>query len=324
MSKSRPSSPSVSAPVRRLMVEGAALQRITQAIANDTRILILSLLSKQVMNLTELTEALGLPASTVSFHIKRLEEAGLLHVEYVPGTRGAQKLISKRYDELLLTLPGAASSEAHDEIVVSMPVGNYTAVSCVPTCGLASETKIIGMLDDPRSFFEPEHVFAQILWLSAGYVEYAFPNNLPYGLEAQELELSLELCSEAPNFAERWPSDITLWINDHEVGTWTSPGDFGGVRTSLTPTWWATDQTTYGLLKRWRVTREGAWIDGERLSETTLKDLNLNRDHHIKVRLGIKKEALHQGGLNLFGRYFGNYPQDIVLRLACARQADPT
>lgn len=306
-------------PARRLVVEGTALQKVTQAMANDTRLLILSLLSRQVMNLTELTEALGMPASTVSFHIKRLEEAELLHVEYVPGTRGAQKLISKRYDELLLTLPGAASVEAQDELVVSMPVGNYTAVRCVPSCGLASESKIIGMLDDPRSFFEPEHVFAQILWLSDGYVEYAFPNNLPYGTEAKELELSLELCSEAPHFAEVWPSDITLWVNDVEIGTWTSPGDFGGVRAPLTPAWWATDQTTYGLLKRWRVTQEGSWIDGEVLSDVVVPQLNLSRDHHIKVRLGIKEKARHRGGMNLFGRHFGNYPQDIVLRVGYTR-----
>jgi predicted transcriptional regulator len=33
------------------------------------------------------------------------------------------------------------------------------------------------------------------------------------------------------------------------------------------------------------------------------------------VRLGVKPDALHVGGLNLFGRSFGNYPQDLTLRL---------
>lgn len=300
---------------RTLFVEGARLVEVTQALSSDTRILILSLLSKQVMNLTELTAALGLPASTVSFHIKRLEAAGLLHVEYVPGTRGAQKLISKRYDDLLLTLPGAETADEEGEMVVSMPVGNYTTVRPSPTCGLAAEHKIIGMLDDPRSFYEPEHVFAQILWFRAGFVEYAFPNNLPYGAAPLSFELSAELCSEAPHFAPDWPSDITLWVNDIEVGTWTSPGDFGGVRAPLTPSWWALDQTTHGLLKRWRITGQGAWIDGEALSPVTLADLDLMREHHIRVRLGIKEDARHPGGLNLFGRRFGNYPQDLRLRI---------
>jgi predicted transcriptional regulator len=33
------------------------------------------------------------------------------------------------------------------------------------------------------------------------------------------------------------------------------------------------------------------------------------------VRIGVKADARYVGGLNIFGRHFGNYPQDIVLRL---------
>ena len=32
-------------------------------------------------------------------------------------------------------------------------------------------------------------------------------------------------------------------------------------------------------------------------------------------RIGVKPEARHPGGINIFGRGFGNYDQDIVLRL---------
>ena len=35
-----------------------------------------------------------------------------------------------------------------------------------------------------------------------------------------------------------------------------------------------------------------------------------------QVRIGIKDDARHQGGINLFGRRFGNYPQDLVMRIA--------
>jgi predicted transcriptional regulator len=34
------------------------------------------------------------------------------------------------------------------------------------------------------------------------------------------------------------------------------------------------------------------------------------------VRIGVKAEAEHVGGMNLFGRGFGNYDQAIVLRLS--------
>lgn len=301
-----------------LVVEGDSALEVLQALSSETRLLILSLLSHRAMNVSALTEALGLPPSTVNFNLKQLEQAGLLHIQYMPGTRGQQKLISKRFDEILLKLPGVEIDSSKDIVEVSMPIGNYKRIEVRPTCGLASESKFIGMIDDPRSFYEPEHVFAQIVWFRAGFVEYNFPNNVPYGAEATELELSMEICSEAPEYDLDWPSDITLWINAVEVGTWTCPGDFGGEPGRLTPDWWSVDQTTYGLLKRWRVSREGAYIDGETLSPVSLADLDLGGHNHISVRIGVKPEARNVGGINLFGRKFGNYPQDLLMRIQYA------
>jgi len=311
--------------IRKLHVEGEAALPVLKALANETRLLILSLLTHNVMNVSELAQALNLPHSTVNFNLNQLLAAGLISVEYEPGTRGSQKLCSKRYDEITFKLHGPVVEAAPDQVTVSMPIGNYTHIDVRPTCGLASDTKIIGMLDDPRSFFEPDHVYAQILWFGrTGCVEYVFPNNLPYGSQPTHLDLSMEICSEAPQYDPDWPSDITLWINNTEVGTFTSPGDFGGTRGALTPAWWLEDQTMYGLLKHWIVTEEGAFIDGERLSGVTVNDLNLQGSNHIKVRLGVKEAARNQGGLNLFGRRFGNYEQDLVMRLQYAFPKDVT
>lgn len=301
-----------------LVVDGDGALSVLQALGSETRLLILSLLSHRVMNVSDLTVALGLPHSTVNFNLKQLEDAGLLQIQYTPGTRGRQKLISKRYDEVLLKLPGVEIETNKDIVEVSMPIGNYKRFDIKPTCGIASETKFIGMIDDARSFYEPEHVFAQILWFREGFVEYDFPNNVPYGSEATELELSMELCSEAPEYDLDWPSDVTLWINDVEIGTWTSPSDFGGEKGRLTPDWWQMDQTQFGLLKRWRVTRKGSYIDGEKLLAVTLNDLNLGANNHISVRIGVKSEARNIGGINLFGRKFGNYPQDLLMRVQYA------
>ena len=63
------------------------------------------------------------------------------------------------------------------------------------------------------------------------------------------------------------------------------------------------------------MTGEGAFIDGRQLAPLTLADLCIEPQHVISVRLGVKPDALHVGGLNLFGRSFGNYPQDLTLRL---------
>ncbi len=57
-------------------------------------------------------------------------------------------------------------------------------------------------------------------------------------------------------------------------------------------------------------------IDGVALGAVKIGDLDLPQTNHIKVRLGVKDDARNRGGLNLFGRKFGNYPQDIVMRIA--------
>lgn len=300
---------------RRLVVEGETAQAVLRALDSSSRMLLFGLLSHEGMNVSELAEATGMAHSTVSTNLKMLEEAGLLIVQYVPGTRGSQKLVAKRYDEILVKLPGVAVEADRDVVEISMPIGNYHRFEVWPTCGLASESKFIGMLDDIRSFYEPEHVYAQMLWFGKGYVEYAFPNNLPRGSRALELEFSAELCSEAPQYDLNWPSDITLWINGVEIGTWTSPADYGGTRGKLNPSWWPEDQTQYGVLKLWRVNANGAFIDGEQLSGARIADLRLEEANHIEVRLGIKPEARHVGGINLFGRRAGNYPQDLLMRL---------
>jgi predicted transcriptional regulator len=99
-----------------------------------------------------------------------------------------------------------------------------------------------------------------------------------------------------------------------EIGTWTSPSDFGGERGALTPAWWDIQNSQYGLLKVWRVTNSGSYVDGIQVSKMTLNHLTLKPGNPIPVRIGIKENAANVGGINLFGSKFGNYPQDIVLR----------
>lgn len=110
------------------------------------------------------------------------------------------------------------------------------------------------------------------------------------------------------------PSDITLSVNGVETGIWTSQGDFGGVRGRLTPEWWPIEQTQYGVLKRWRITMDGTYVDGEKISEVSLDNINLEANPHICMRLEVKEDARNVGGINLFGKRFGNYNQDLVMR----------
>jgi predicted transcriptional regulator len=197
---------------------------------------------------------------------------------------------------------------------VAMPLGAYTDARAVPTCGLVSPNGIIGHLDDPATFFEPERLNAQLIWFHKGYVEYRFPNRLPPNVSLDAVELSFEACSEAPLHHADWPSDISVWINGVEIGTWTSPADFGGNRGVLTPEWWDGDNSQYGLLKVWKVTPNGSFVDGVRVSDVSIDALKLGVGGTLTARIGIKEDAANVGGINLFGSRFGNYPQDLLLR----------
>jgi predicted transcriptional regulator len=290
---------------------------VLKVLSSDLRIRILGLLNGKKLNVNEIAKALAIPQSTAAVNIRALEKAGLVKVENKKGRKGSQKLCSAQYSEIVISFPSTAPEEKEEDIIeVEMPVGLYTKFEVSPPCGLCSREKIIGFLDSPDSFWNPERVKAGLLWFERGFVEYKFPNNALYKKEPlKRIEVLAELSSEVPGTNKNWLSDITLWVNEVEIGTWTSPGDFGDKRGVFTPLWWKLEGSQYGLLKRWSVTEEGSFVDGERVSNATLKDLKVYEHTSIKVRIGIKENAKNVGGVNIFGRGFGNYDMDIVLRL---------
>ncbi len=287
---------------------------IARALSSELRIRVFKALWQRPMNVAEIAEAFNIPQSTAAVNVKKLEDAGLISTELIPGMRGTQKVCSATIARLVVDMVGATEVE-RDHVLIAMPVGQFVDCDVAPTCGLVSEKAIIGEFDDPRSFYDPERVMAQLLWFGKGYVEYRFPNRLPRGAILRGIKLTMEICSEAPMHADQWPSDITVWINGHAVGTWTSPGDFGGTRGYLTPDWWESQDSQYGVLKAWQVTAEGSLVDGRLVSDCRLDDLGVDQSPFIAVRIGVHPDAINQGGLNLFGRGFGNYESDLVMRL---------
>jgi predicted transcriptional regulator len=293
--------------------EGHAAE-IFRALANDTRVAILRYLGDRVVAVNQIAKDMGLPPSTATMHITVLERAGLLHTELRPASRGLQKVCARTYDELIFDLPRGLHN-THDAVDVEMPIGGFSDFSVEPTCGLVSESGLIGFMDDPSAFYEPDRLQAQLLWFRAGFVEYRFPNRVPPGARVDSVQLTAEICSEAPLHDLDWPSDIGVWVNGVLLGEWTCPSDFGGQRGRLTPSWWEEKDSQFGVLKRWLVTPEGTTIDGIRLSSVDLAALSLTPRDPIVVRIGVRSDAENVGGLNLFGRGFGNYPQDLGLRL---------
>jgi len=307
----------VEAPSKILVVNPGSDRQVIRGLASELRLRILEHLSRGPRNVNQLAQDLGLPQSTVATNVAVLEGCGLLRTEIAKAKKGCQKICSMAVEEIVVRFVGARSEANSDLIEVEMPIGLYTSFDASAPCGLCSTESIIGYLDVPASFLDPARMKAGLLWFEKGWVEYKFPNNGLYKEKpVQKIELSTELSSETPGTNRNWLSDITVWINGVEIGSWTSPGDYGDRRGKLTPEWWKLEGSQYGLLKNWSVTPDGSFVDGVRISDVRLKDLGLPAHHSIRVRIGVKAEAEHVGGMNLFGRGFGNYDQAIVLRLS--------
>ena len=294
-------------------------ETIFKGLANIIRLRILRLITNHAFTVAQISDLLEIPTSTVNQHLKVLEESGLIITELRPASRGTEKVCAGVYDNISFDL--LPKTQPYDSAIeISMPVGAYVNFEVQRPCGLASRNNIIGIQGDPESFLEPDHIDAQLLWFARGFVEYRFPKRLPPRTFAEGIYLSMEICSEAPGYNMDFPSDITLWINDVEVGTWTSSGDFGDVRGLLNPDWWGSMATQYGNLKTWQVNGDGSYIDGVRISDVTMTDLQFDDTPHISVKIGVKDDAEYVGGVNLFGRYFGNYPQDLVMRITYGKE----
>ncbi len=284
-----------------------------EALASSVRHKVIHLLAKRAMNIRELAEAVELSSAIMTMHVRKLEKAGIISTEMQPGKGGVQKMCKLQVDQVEIIFPNKMRTirEYHE---MNISIGHYTDAQVEPTCGLATPEKFIGELDDPRYFFDSQRFQAKILWFGEGYVEYKVPNFLLTSETPQELVISLEISSEAPNTNNKWPSDITFYLNDAKLGTWTSPGDFGDKRGKYSPAWWPEVVNQYGLLKQLSITAGGTFIDGNYLSDITLDDIHY-RDKQWALRIAVEKESDHVGGVTLFGKGFGNYNQDIVFRL---------
>ena len=79
---------------------------------------------------------------------------------------------------------------------------------------------------------------ALLLWTPCGKVTYEVDNKFCLGGNTvEEIGFSMEICSETSFYRNDWKSNITFAINGVDIATYTSPGDFGGIRGRLNPDW---------------------------------------------------------------------------------------
>lgn len=285
-----------------------------KALGSDIRIQILKiLLENNQMSMNQLANELNISNGALTGHIKKLEECGLISTSNDSSGHGNQKLCSLIQDRILVEIEKPI--DLSNVYNTSIKVGQFSSHNVFPTCGMATSSFVIGELDDVRYFDHPDRFNADIMWFTKGYVEYVIPNLIPRNQKITQLSLSAEISSEAPGIDNNWPSDISFYINDTLVGTWTSPGDYGDVRGMFTPEWWPQNWNQYGLLKLLVINHKGTFIDGLKISDITTSELNLDYTSTIRFRIAVEENSAHVGGLTIFGKSFGNYDQDIVVSI---------
>ncbi|GAB6992032.1 ArsR/SmtB family transcription factor [Paenibacillus pini] len=294
---------------------------VYEALASQVRLRVIRLLAKQQMNIRELAEALNLSSAIMTMHIKKLERAHLITTRMAPGKGGVQKICSLSADKIEIMMPQTLNHQRSFHYT-DIAIGHFTDCDVTPSCGLATISQMIGELDEPRCFWSPERVEAKILWFNQGFLEYKVPNFLLPSQQPDELEISFEARSETPFTQGQWPAGLTFSLNDHELGSWTSPSDCEGKRGKYTPNWWPSTINQYGTLKSLRICREGTFLDGNRISNVTLDMLSIEQKQWT-FRISVPEDIRHNGGLTLFGAGFGNYNQDLSFKLYYSTHAYP-
>lgn len=291
-------------------------EEVFKALSTPMRIRIMELICEKDMSMNDLAVALSLTNSAISLHVAKLEAAGLVYIEVTSGRHGTMKIVKPKHHRLFIEMLPHADEITKNSYQDEISIGHFSSVDPHPTCGLATTSSIIGELDDPKTFYYPERFDAGILWIGYGKISYNLPNRLKAGQKLCELQISFEISSECPETNNDYPSDIYFSINDTALGKWISPGDYGERKGMLSPHWWPPLLNQYGLLKTLIVNENGTFIDGNhQISDTTIDMLGIDYNSTLSFSFEVPKDTTNCGGLTLFGSNFGDYDQNIMIKM---------
>jgi len=286
------------------------------ALSHELRLKILNQLQNKSYTIPELAEINDTSVSSIVYHVEILQDAGLIEIKLTPAPKGMVRKCHRVLQAFKLQLfREFESPSAGKTFHYSIGVGDF--IDCHPKADYSFATIEKHYTCTWNTIFRPERHNAQIIWSDSGFLTYAFPNDFAKYHKCRELSISLELCSETINHDNDWKSEITFWLNDREICTYGSPGDFGDRTGILNPEWWTKSldsPTQYGILKKITVDKNGVYLDGKIINRNvTLGSLNLSDSNRITLKIGNKPGSAFMGGFNLFGKSFGDYPIDIEI-----------
>lgn len=287
---------------------------VFEALASETRLNIIRFIGRDKKSIGEIASYLNISSAITTRHVLQMEDAGILDSIRGTGINRGKKLVFLKIDTIHVSFPEKIYHD-YKLFATDLKIGHFTDFQVTPTCGLATPLEVVGKVDEPRYFMDSRRVDAALLWFSEGYVEYKIPNLLAADDVPQLLEISFEAASEFPLSNNVWPSDLSIYINQKKAAVYTIPGNFSDTRGHYTPAWWEDGRSQYGQLKHLRVNTMDTGIDGVAYSKLTIHDLELDKSPFITLRLAVEPDAQNKGGLTIFGKGFGNYDQNIMIRL---------
>jgi len=293
-----------------------AIEKIGRALSSQLRIAIIRQLANRSMTISELASVLGTTNANVIFHLGVLEEAKLILMDYRNSRRGTAQVYHLDFHHLAFSV---LDDEPHvQKWQQSLPVGMYAEADFYGNVRFASTTDFLAIT--AFDAYNSLRADAQLMGADGGKVTYAFGNEWALSSHISELEISLECCSEVIMHRNSFKSDLTLSINGRELATYTAPGDYGDTRGRLNPSWWPDGYSQYGDLVTLSVTEHGVFLNGEHVrNDITVDDLHLSQGKSVTFTVETKRDAKHYGGFNIFGKAFGNHPQDVVLTATCKK-----
>lgn len=289
-------------------------QNLLSCLASPMRIKIIELLKlNSEMSLDEIAKKLNITNGALTSHIKVLEEAQIINIRLVPLYRGTKKMCSLLEDKLIIELFDKQNSLPYYELELN--VGQYDSYSVNSPCGLATTQNVVGGYDSEIYFSYPDRFNADLVWFTNGYVLYKFPFILKESEKVKEIQITVEMASEAPGGAMDYPTSADITVNGIKVGSDYLPGERFDRKGRLTPSWWKANFGQYGWLKLYTINEEGTFFNGEKVSDVSLNDLKLYERKTIELKISCLSSKESEGGITLFGKNFGDQSQGIKLRV---------
>jgi len=312
-----------------MYIEGSNVVPVVKALSSDIRLKILHLLSEDDMNVQAIAKQLNLSKTAILAHVNLLEEAGFIKSKYLPGSVGNQRICRKIYNRLIFNFdPVQTDLDNSTYYQTEIPVGNFFDFDVWAPCGLATHYNIIDKWDDPRSFCSAERTKAMFVWTAFGYFEYKIPiDALFLGKKISAIKIELEISSHQmvkdhkalniPPYTTKecitdGLSDVTFFINNVDIGLKEISAGLDQSQATYTPTWWRSTPV-HGEKIKITINNEGCFINSKKTSDLSYDEL-VKDSNFIKFRVQVKEEAKNQSGIMIFGKEFGKYYNDIVIK----------